>query len=333
MPTEKELKSINKSGGTCNQFLRHTMTEKELKRKTEISKIQKTAMKRTSIRAPSNKGQTDLHHSTDNLTKHGNDSVYLSAYGENESHDDNESFKSFAMDADLQHSQMSSMIDESKFEDAIDDPDVWFVSKQNQHFSQIPILTMKSFTQIAKLRQIKDDGKAMFKSMTSHADLKKSTKVKSSSSENDQNFANSNFQLSHYLVDSELIEDHEDSDSASEYEEEKQVKLESSTQSKKSTNELLDSVIEVKIDFTRHKRKQKKNDIFLADIEIKTLNVLVEVTPSSIIHICSLCSPFEYFYNSSLDSALPNFKQLIHASYTLPVVPTASKENSSPSDK
>lgn len=71
---------------------------------------------------------------------------------------------------------------------------------------------------------------------------------------------------------------------------------------------------------TRHKMKGKKTEVFLTDIDISMTNILIELTPSTMIHLCSLLNPFEYFYHSSLDSALPNFKQFVHDSYKIPEV-------------
>lgn len=217
LPTEKEVKAGLKGICNLNQKLESTMTEKELKRKTEISKIQKTAIKRTTIRGQQKKQMPNLGASVGHIDD--DESVYMSTYDKNEDNDDNESFKSFVDNRQsVTRSEMSSMIHESQFMDAIDDPDVWFMNKQSQHFSLIPLLTMKSFEDIKKSKPGYNDNKAMFSSMASQDDLKKSLMASTGVVATSPNF---NFQLSHHLIDDNLLKGNNDSSSDSASEEER----------------------------------------------------------------------------------------------------------------
>jgi hypothetical protein len=160
----KDLKSSSKNGKKLDSNLFGTMTDKDLKRKSEINKICHTMVKRTTFRkniaANKNKIQMSQGHIGDGL----NESIYRSvkddtdefhtAYGDdfnvkNSSSkiDDNESFKSFAVDMEK---SIASSIQESQFMDAYDDNDSWYLNVQTQHFSLIPVLTIKSFRNISK---------------------------------------------------------------------------------------------------------------------------------------------------------------------------------------
>ena len=172
----------------------------------------------------------------------------------------------------------------------------------------------------------------MFTSITSQEDLKKSLTVQTPSITTEDGMKTS-FQLSHYLVDNQLIENYVDSDSCSE--EDRGIKLNSSNNSSNSSSsgKEINNAIEVRFDLTRHETKNKKQCVFLMDIDIKTQSILLEATPSSLIHISSLMNPFEYFYHSSLDSELPIFKQFIHESYKLQLPAPVSTQISKPDQK
>lgn len=151
LPSTKELKTGFKNSANLTQKLINTMTEKDLKRKSEIRKICKSGFKRSSIRQKQHKGSFITARGSIGHIDDMKESNYETAYDQ-EVDDDNESFKSFAMELpQASQSEMSSLIEESKFMDAFDNADIWFLNSQNQHFSAIPILTIKSFETIKNL--------------------------------------------------------------------------------------------------------------------------------------------------------------------------------------
>jgi len=226
-------------------------------------------------------------------------------------------------------SDISSSVHDSKFMDTYENSDIWYLNPNTQHFSTLPILTMKSFETIQKSTANKDQSKSLYASITSKNDLKKSLN-KNQPSENAQEHQRIHFQLSHHLIDADKLSKNSDSDSDSDEE----IKLNDSDDSE-SNNEQTEiaNALEINLYFTKHEIKSYKDPIFLLDIDIKTQNIIFEISASSIIHLSSLFNPFEYFYNSSVDFALPNFKEFIKDANLLPTPEPAILEKQKPTPK
>jgi hypothetical protein len=321
LPTSKELKTGAKTMG-AHQIGFNTMTEKDLKRRSVINRIWKSTMKRSTIRGYKQSNAV-LNKSVRVKNEAGEESENITVKDEND--DDSMSFKSFAMDLEHEaHSNMSSTINESEFMDANDDDDeIWFLNPYTQHFSTIPILTIKSLQTICKSTAKKDETKTLFTSISSRKELEKS--LSKSWVDSTATHQRIHFQLSHHLISQNVLDWNEVSESESEEE----IKIESSENSHESfdLSSELTNAIEIKFYFTKHDLKNSNKKVFLMDIDFRTQSIFLELTPCSTIHVWSMLNPFEYFYNSSVDFSQPIFKEFIHRSYLLPKSETKPSED------
>ena len=330
LPSIKELKGGNNPGSKISREIFQNTTEKEVQLKSEILKIRKTLMKRTNAKKSFVQHKAQLRMSTGDITQNqesinksqaslNDEDEFLTAFdGENDDEiSDNQSFKSLAMDLGNAGGSLASSIHESVFTDAIEDPDHWNLNRKEQHFSLIPVLTINSFKNIGKFIKKQYGGSTLYSSVSSAKKLKKSNEELSESIRNEVKL---NFQLSHHLIDSEKLIGNSDEEIDSDSEEEKEVKLkdiEEYIEFSPPKDTEIHSAIEINFEIQRHTLQKTNKTISLVDIDVKTQNILIEMTPCTIIHCCSLLNPFEYFYNSSMDDIMPNFKNFISESYKL----------------
>jgi len=245
-------------------------------------------MKKTAVRKSVVKPKNQNRMSTGNLydypTPENNppdeDYDFVSANGEeNVSVTDTQSFKSFAIDANSQETgSIVSSIHESEFEDAIDEKDYWLLNKSEQHFSLIPVLTINSFKNISKSVQKQYDKVLMYSSISSRG---KHEHHMNESTENDTKF---NFQFSHHFISEEIFEEYaEDSDSSSD-EMEIKMDLDNDYNDFSPKQEEINNAIEIKIDIENHSLKKSNKTVSIVWAEMKTQNIFLEITPSTIIH-------------------------------------------------
>jgi len=145
------------------------------------------------------------------------------------------------------------------------------------------------------------------------------------------NESRAHFQLSHHLIDKHLLETAPDSDSGSEEEKRLDDSQDSSRSENIQKNAEPENAIEIKLTISKSQAKPRKPIKYLVDIDIETENIFIEVVPTSIVGICNFLNPFEYLYHSSIDLALPNFKQFITNSYRHQPVLSAVKVSKKPS--
>ena len=139
---------------------------------------------------------------------------------------------------------------------------------------------MNSFKDISRSVQKQYDKVLMYSSIKSSEKLDKLDSSIGESAEHDSKF---NFQFSHHFIDPEKFEEYsEDSDSS---EDEMEIKLEEDgefnfTKKKKE----IDNAIELKIELENHKLEKNNKVITVIWADMRTQNIFLELTPSSIIH-------------------------------------------------
>ena len=293
LPSIKELKSEVKSSGKMNIEYFTKNTEKELKRRSEIQKITKTTMRRSTRKRNPTMAQSKMRRSTvgpekgsvgiENSQQEPDEDPdeFMTAYDEemksqNPSGDieksisDSQSFKSFNMNMDNPEGSVVSSIHESQFGDALDETDYWKLNHDHQHFSLIPILTINSFKSIGKSIKSRYDSMKLSSSVISSREGKGNQALLDS----DDNQEETNFHLPHHYIDSEnlLFESEDESD------EEQEVRLGGIKPSTRRETEIQNS-IEVTVDIQKHRLKKRNKNVSLVDVNIRTQNIFVELTP------------------------------------------------------
>ena len=216
--------------------------------------------------------------------------------------DETESFKSFAIDIDGDDaSEKSSIFRESMFMDAYgnqDDSELWSINLKEQHFSVIPILVLKSNQE---------------------------------STENGISKAIQNF----FEVNNDVIGDFlwkEDKDEKrSGALNEKEIRLNDSDDEFEESINLENNNYAIKIEIFQ--KSKQNNGLPNIQIDAKICEINLQITPFTIENICYLLNPIEYFYSSSLDEDLENFKLFVEDTLNSNLVvepslqPTQSPEN------
>ena len=213
--------------------------------------------------------------------------------------DDTESFKSLAIDIGGEdRSEKSSIFRESLYMDAYgyeNDTDLWSINLQKQHFSVIPILVLEN---------------------------------KERSTESGISKAVHNFFEANNDVIGDLFEKEDKDTKRLRNWDEDEIRLNDSDNEFEDVKDSNPDRCAITVEVSQ--KSKQNSSLSLIQINAKICEINLQITPFTIQNLCYLLNPIEYFYSSSLDEDLDNFKQFVQDTLNSNLVVEPSLQNNQP---